>query len=311
MTKVQPNSVRSYWAVSILWILVLAMAVSAQKIDVDVTNTLSPLQHYVSIARLSSGESKVAFAKMSPVDKAKLFRFQLAVQFVNRTNLSAPQVDAILKTISVLTNDAYKMGADRNTVMLHIEIMEQIARPLFSESDYKAIFSSLSGSHSDISIVSQYLDLITNRKGLGIRTEFQRMSALEKSNVWKTHLAFKLSQMNNLNEYQQKLIVKAIGFVTPYRYEIKGNVLTETADDHLTVFNGEASGLFSRAEFNEIFTRLGNDYDYPELDQSCTCRTTSSGECSASTTCAGGGCESTWFGCGTAWMQSCNGECRR
>ena len=78
--------------------------ISAQKGDTQNGNlTDKVLQNYINISSLSMDERRTFFnEKLSSADRANIFKFHLAFQFVKRPNLNEQQKDLILESISMI-----------------------------------------------------------------------------------------------------------------------------------------------------------------------------------------------------------------
>ncbi len=139
-------------------------------------------------------------------------------------------------------------------------------------------------------------------------------------NIWKVQLAYYLASDADLNNSQQEFILQTIDFLTPEAFEFpKADVERIKFEEEVQKFETEAQQLFTKEKAFEIFARLGfsgncespNIYsEMPEIASECSC-SQSYGGCSTTNFCASGGCNSTWYGCGFIYVQSCNGECRR
>lgn len=213
------------------------------------------LQSYIDISSLPKDERKRFFGKLSLEEKANLFKLHLALQFIKRPNLTKEQKDLILEAISMITPDFYdkeKLEKSRQ----YGTLLEQKAKVLFSKQEILEIFADLGGGTNEINLLQKYLDI----SALSVHERMERrVSANDKSDLWRIHLAFHLAKLPGLNTQQMEIILEFITIATPEVYDIPRN-----SSEWIIKVNGpvqlltsRAREVFSRNEIAKIFSNLG------------------------------------------------------
>lgn len=93
---------------------------------------------------------------------------------------------------------------------------------------------------------------------------FRNASPKNRSNLWKTHLAFFFVKNPNLNNEQKNLILETIAMSTAELFEISNNSDKEVT---LQLLSQRALGVFTKKEASEIFGNLGGEVDEIKLLQ--------------------------------------------
>ncbi|HMS40428.1 MAG TPA: bacteriocin fulvocin C-related protein [Pyrinomonadaceae bacterium] len=104
-------------------------------------------------------------------------------------------------------------------------------------------------------VLQSYIDISSLPKDK--RKEFfSNLSAEEKANLFKTHLALQFVKRPNLTTEQKELILETISFATPNVYD-KNN--KEKSRQNSDLLGQKAKNLFSKQEFFEIFADLSGE----------------------------------------------------
>lgn len=293
--------------------------ISAQSKSANETTTgaiQKVLHHYISISSLPMNERPAFFSeKLSPDDRAVIFKFHLAFQFVKRPNLSNEQKNLILEAISIITPDTYdeKKPQRQNEAQQHGNIIEQKAKVLFSIQEGFEIFASLSSDQSDIDKLKKYVSLeyfsIQDRKEVVSNATNQ-----EKSGLWKTHFAVFMAT-EKLNDLQMRFLSEMISLTKPDLFAIKAESSEWHEQDRKNQdLIGKMSLLFSREKGVEIFMILG--YQTNNTSKINTLQPTNCDCCStcwqcpwATNTCVTGNCRIKPKSCGFMWWYDCDGIC--
>lgn len=119
------------------------------------------LQTYIDISALSMNDRRAAFIDLSSEDKAGIFKFHLAFQFVKRANLTKEQKDLILESIGSISTDTYDFTKDRTGAQAMAKNIEIRAAPLFSKQEIFEIFASIGANKADTEMLQNYASLST------------------------------------------------------------------------------------------------------------------------------------------------------
>jgi len=279
------------------------------------------LASYVSMSVTPTDKRRSAFSEMASFEKASLFKFHLAFQLVKRPELTEDQQTLILETISRISNDTYEMqnAEKRATAEQNAAVLQSAAVRIFRPKDVSNIFAGLGGNEADISLLERYRNITFIESNSARKQAFRELSAKDKSDVWRTQMAYYLATDDTLNDSQRKFILRVIKFLTPANFETPdGPVDRKMTNGELGALELDAKAVFDDAKIRRLFASLGNPgicavKASPVLrlegTPDCSC-SLSYNDCSQTTTCSSGGCEQTWYGCGFLWLQWCTGECR-
>lgn len=258
-----------------------------------------------------------AFSDFSAEDKASIFKLHLALQLVKYPNLSKEQKDIILESITTITSDIYDRTKQRSE--FETQSLESRSGSLFTSQEAVEIFASLGGNSQDVKMIRKYQNIVGLPSFPERKITFRKLLSTDMSNLWKVQLAFYLVKDKTLTNPQKEFIVRMIDFVRPSLFEVLKNADKKSEpDENIQILESEALTLFSEQKALTIFNKLGftgnyepswDDFDPVLEGGDCTCRS-GGGDCSGSLACAGSSCESTWFGCGFLYLQSCTGVCR-
>jgi len=168
-------------------------------------------QRYMSIVSASGKERSKIFSGLSNEQKAGVVRFQYAMQFAKRPNLTKEQGSFLLDTMSKVSSDTFdrtnseKVRAS-NAMAQDIEMR---GLSLFARKDAFDILSGLQGDkHEDAELLQNYAALL-NSGTMERRKILRNMPIAEQLKNWKTQLAFHLA-LSRLTGEQQKSIVEII-----------------------------------------------------------------------------------------------------
>jgi len=164
---------------------------------------------------------------------------------------------------------------------------------------------------------------------------FGELSPREKSELWKEKLTETLNEMR-LNSQQRLVLDKGVTLMVPELYD--ESVYSEDREilkSQVEIWEAEMREFFSGQQVRAITRSIhpanqelledvglintGFSDPPPNTDDSCRCSTGHNGlysnDCNMFTqvcdNLGGNWCDSTSFGCGAVWLQSCDGDCFR
>lgn len=265
---------------------------------------------YIDLLSLPIGKTRKGFVDLSEVDRSDLFRFHLAFQLANRPNLSNAQQDLILESLSVASSDAYDKTKDKTNLRVQTQTLEERIKIVFSKQEAIDIFANLKGTSEDLRLLKKYQD-ISNISTVDDRRDFFRnLSAADKSNLWRIHLAYSLVRFPELNSEQQRVVLQTIEIAVPELFEAatdspERNAKIETSVKPLQKRIHEA---FSKGIGMKVFLVMGNDPTSESLlAAQCNCSIDSIPAC-WDEYCPRANCHRT-SGCGVLWLWECDGRC--
>lgn len=106
------------------------------------------------------------------------------------------------------------------------------------------------------SVLQNYIDISSLPKDES-RRFFSNLSAEEKANIFKLHLALQFIKRPNLTKEQKDLILEGISIAIPDAYDKNNPEKLEKSRQDGGVVGQKARVLFSKQEFFEIFADLG------------------------------------------------------
>lgn len=297
-----------------------SVSISAQiKVEIDAQDSSKidkVLQNYIALSALSMDKRRTYFSeKLSPEDKANIFKLHLAFQLVKRPNLSAEQKDLILESLPMITPDSYDAAKPqkRNDAQQQATIIASKIKASFSQQESSEIFASLGGNQEDSLILQRF----QNMNNLKTRVEkykvYDNFSPQSKSDFWK--LQFAISLLQDFTLAQKSLVVEAIANVTPDLYQTGKTDDLKIKRENLMPLIEKISIAFPSEIRIPIFTIVGKDeVDSMNLEAArCHCLLDSwfSG-CGVGSTCQGGNCNDNpdnGTHCGFAGLWACDGRC--
>ncbi|HEX8395897.1 MAG TPA: bacteriocin fulvocin C-related protein [Pyrinomonadaceae bacterium] len=114
---------------------------------------------------------------------------------------------------------------------------------------------------TDIDILQTYKEISALPMNANMperRALFLKLPSVEKSEIFKLHLAMQLVKRPNLNQEQKDVILEAISMITPESYA--DNIEKRSiAQQKTTSLQQTSSLVFSKKEVFEIFASLGGD----------------------------------------------------
>ncbi len=278
------------------------------------------LQNYIHISSLSMDERRTFFNdKLSPADRANIFKFHLAFQFVKRPNLNEQQKDLILESISMITPDIYdeKKPQKRTDTQQQANVLEQKIKTLFSRQEGYEIFASLGGTKEDGEILNNYQTVMSSKFSIDRKESFLALAAKEKSVVMKTHLALQ-SANRNLNKEQIQFVIEILNTLSPELFSQQKNpVEQKKLEGNITIWQEKTLILFEAKDAFEIFYSFGGEVKKEgntsniQTDPLCSCSNSADifSTWQAGSHCETGGCKSRNLGCGWVTLQACTGLC--
>lgn len=258
----------------------LSLTVDAQQkaVSTDVKTaqttkaTDNSLQNYINISSLAIAEQKKFFNTISAKERSDLWKVHFALFLVKHPDLSKEQRDVFLDTLSIFTPEIYKISPDSPNVKPEtIQSLQNLiirAMPLFSKPEVAELFVNLGGGTTEIALLQKYQNsLLSSLKDE--RASFVKISAREKSDIWRLHLSLNLVSRDKLITEQKNIILDFITFLSPAKYEISSessNWENEVKNPVINFFQ-RMSSSFSKTEIVEIFFILGDS------SQSCSAMT--------------------------------------
>lgn len=275
------------------------------------------LQNYIDISSLTMNKRPKVFNELSAQDKANLFRFHLALQFIKRPNLSKEQKDVILDGILITTSETYSKESPDKIAKTQQEngLLEARAKVAFLGQEGFEIFASLSGDNNDVQNLQKYQLVTAFKYQVERRAAFSNLSIQEKSNTMRIHLALQMAN-RSLNKEQNEFIVEAMSLINPSIYGVKkGMDEWNKIHESLNFLKDRMMSFFPKEEAFEIFASLGGEKgsteNTEELAPNCSCSGSSDycGWWRSGASCGGGSCRFQVGGCGTGLWYDCDGMC--
>ena len=271
------------------------------------------LQNYVNISSLPANEKHKAFTNLSAEDKANIFKLHLALQFINRPNLTKDQKDLILESISAIKPDNYGTANSGNRINSSAQALEARAKTIFSRQEGIEIFASLGGNSEEINQIENYRKVVLPITMGERRKIFQKLPAIDKSAFWKFQLSFHLAIDLNLNSEQNEVILEVINLANEDLFASKNPAKLKKLEPIIerikeTFQQEEASLLFSK--FGKPVDEIAPDISPNNVALRCHCSVGSWFSCTVSSRCEDGGCKAVnGDGCGFLTLYVCDGRC--
>ncbi len=287
------------------------------------TTTISDadiITKYIEISSVPITERQKVFIDASKEEKANLFKFHLAFQFVRNSTLNQSQKDLILESISDLSPDDYDLTKNRINAKTKNETIEIRAETLFSTREAFDIFGNLGSDKSGLETLKKYQAVVSLNNKEERDNFFKNYTSEDKKIFWKVKLATTLASLN-LDKEKQDFILEAISLLE--NESVQASSLDIKTQNLLDEFLKRALEMFPKQQVYRIFISLtgeappcssANQKTAPvttNLAGSCNCR--SSFYCSEyvnSDTSCRGGCNPTSSGCGIFGFSSCTGVCK-
>lgn len=301
------------------------------------------LRKYNEISSLPAPERRTVFTNASASEKSGLWRVHLALFLVKRPELSQGQKGIVLDAISLASPEFFTGMTGRPEARSKGEdamrSLSQRALSAFPKDEAAEIFANLGGGKVEDDLLQKY-NQISALAMKQRKAAFRSTSTVDKSNLWRTHLALFLARRSDLNELQKEIVLTAMSVATPRVFELRAD---RTA---LHALEDRAIVAFTREDGAKIFATLGDDAPATtsnvdqgnpapsrtvanlqtngtgpytrwahissagqdiELDKGdCVC-SRDSDWCPIYGHCNGTVCTVTSSGCGTFWTYSCNG----
>jgi hypothetical protein len=278
------------------------------------------LQKYIEVSSILIVDRQKVFIDASKEDKASLFRFHLAFQFVRNSELNQSQKDLILESISDLSSDDYDTTKNRTNAKTKNEAIEIRAGTLFSDREVFEVFEVLGSDKSGLETLKKYQAVVSLNNKEERDGVFKNYSSEDKRLYWKVKLAVTLASLN-LDKQKQDFILEAISLLENESVQYSSSDIK--TQNLLDEFMKRALEVFPKEQVYRIFISLigeappcslANQKTAPattNLEGNCNCR--SSFYCSeyvVKDTACKRGCSLTPDGCGLFGSQSCVGQCK-
>jgi hypothetical protein len=243
-------------------------------------------------------------------------------------------------------------SAQKSATANRVEIVEADPHPL---QDYQALSSCAGLGKSNVFTTSSASEVSALQKYNAMsalamdqrKAAFRNASIVEKSELWRTHLALFLNKRPQLSELQKDVVLAAMALATPDWFEARSGADKRRVDVRLRSLEERIVAAFSKEDRVRIFATLGgepapcastpdqrntvlpntiNDNETTHLspfnswtnepvwqdlqqDETCQC-STESDWCPMFSLCTTGKCTRTNGGCGIFWNYACDGKCR-
>ncbi len=255
------------------------------------------LTNFVNVMSLPSGARQKAFSNLPSEEKANVFRIQLALNFINRQNLTSEQKGLILETISKVSADTYEKNSPEKVLIAkkYSDELQEKTLSIFPPNEAYEIFANMNGDKkSDVSLLRKYEDILDYNLSARKKT-IRKASLIDKSNFWKAQLIYHLAT-TKLTKDQRAFITEVLSLMTPTAFDyptLEGQVRNEETKT-LDSLEPKAFQLFSREEVFAIFAA------------DCVCNW----YCGLDLTCVNGTCDKTKDGCGWLGGTACGYVCK-
>lgn len=217
------------------------------------------LSAYVEASEAPFDQKSKALANLTPDELAKLFKFHLAFQVASQTNLTREQVGLLTEALASLSEDLYN-GRDlqkASTAHMFAAGLVQRAKLVFSKNQVYEIFGSLSTGREKLTIVNQYQNMVSFELAADRRFAFGDVSAVEQSNLIRTHLALQIAE-RDLAPRQIDFVIDIIRKITPEIYSAKrGTDTWAVAQRLIEQVDDQVLNFFPKKEAFEIFASFG------------------------------------------------------
>lgn len=242
------------------------------------------LQKYLNIAALALSERREAFIQATAVEKSALWRVHLALSLARLPELQAEQQRIILDSISLASPELFTITSEnpawRAKVDGPLQLLRQRALKAFPRNEAARILANISDDEVEVSLLRKYIGF--SEQSLSHRKElFAKAGSMDRTDLWRVHLALNLACRPSLNEAQREVLMNAMSLASPEFFSLSSeNPLWKAqVDIPLQALNKRAVAVFSKNEGGEIFGTLGTpepgslDGLEPEPDpnQKCQC----------------------------------------
>jgi hypothetical protein len=277
----------------------------------------SLLERYIQISSLPQGAKGGAFREIPTAGQAAIFRFHIALQLMKNADFTYEQRGLLFDSISEITPDFYGDTNDtRKLSQQKILLLGQKAQSLFSKRQVFEIMGNLGGSKVDAVMIQKYEDL-TPLNDLQRKAVFRKVSAQEKRDLWRIHIAFFMAMHSDLTVSQRNFISDTLDFMTLEVFELgpKDPQWEAKVGQPIESLTGKVLKAFSKEEAANLVARLGQPQTpgqaTPEggpapLLADCGCHRGNGDQCWDGV-CSGNACNQSSAGCGFLWGQPCNG----
>jgi hypothetical protein len=277
------------------------------------------LQKFVDVSALPMQDRIRLMQSLSPHDRSFLWRVHLALYITQRPNLTKDQQNVVLDTLAFASPQLFTAPNPSDPgwrAKVH-EQLDQLRRrglQLFDKDEAAEIFAMVGQRQQEADALRKYLSLSelkrTDRKAM-----FARMSAQEKSDLWRVHLALNMAQHSEWNEQQRSIVLEAAAMASAKLYEIpRGPQWTTLVDEPVRVLMQRALLAFGKNEAAGVFVELGGSEPSahhmakPTASPSpCDCSHES--DWCSSYDCYSDNCKSSRDGCGFLGFYPCDGLC--
>jgi hypothetical protein len=216
----------------------------------------------------------------------------------------------------------------------------------FSRDEGAKIFATMGQVDAQDDLLQKYREISQLPMG-DRRAAFRNASAQDKSDFWRVHLALYVARHPELSEAQKVIISAGLSLVKPELFDVRFDSPDWSAKvaEPLKEFKNNILGVFTKEQAARVFATIG-DANYPsdvprvkpstvsqvssqlQGNQSsgdmfvltrfaakntlpwadCGCNKSES-YCGSSSHCGNDTCNTTQYGCGYFWLNTCNGGC--
>lgn len=169
------------------------------------------------------------------------------------------------------------------------------------EFDKKAVLAGLGELPSS-------LDELASLTRIERSVAMSELDSFTKARLWREHLAAQVDGMN-LSSDQLAVIEHASSLISPKLFEAnRGDLMFEAVvEKPVEGLMASAEKVFDRDELTALFHNIGGQsLELPTKAANCSCNTGYWFSCGS---CASGGCNYIFIGCGPFLLWPCDGKC--
>lgn len=269
------------------------------------------LQKYADVSALSLPERRGFFRNASANDKSSLWKIHMALYLVKRPELRNEQKQVILDAMSLASPELFEVPmtdpAQRAKANEPLQLLTKRSLEVFPKNEAAEFLGNMGGGQAETELLQKYKK-ISDLSKQNRKSSFNAASAIDKSDLWKVHLALYLAKHSELNKEQKEVILEAIALATPELYgtSAKSSEQKAEVDEPLQLLTKRAHEVFSKEEGAEVFDNLGGAESPSSLNLLEPEVTTMRRDCGCShasdwcfNDCFGTGCNQSASGCGT------------
>lgn len=176
---------------------------------------------------------------------------------VKHPDLNTGQRELVFDLIDITKPELYEIPKDsaaKSSVLQSFQLITSRAASLFSNLEVIELLFNVGGGKTETDSLKKYQNLVT----LTLETytaSFVEITAEERSNFWRLHLALDIVRRDKLSKDQKQLIMDFISFLSPDKYEIseKNPDRKSKVEEPIVNLMERAVAIFSKEEIAEVF----------------------------------------------------------